>query len=102
MKKQKALAGHGQVYHAAMGCQAASLSLTAHGLRGEKNACPAKDPKKSELSLFCPASWWSIPGSQISGSSFRVGHFGSGKGARVIACLVDSHTIDNRHPDVDH
>src|SRR5258708_18022342 len=100
MKKQKALAGHGQVYHAAMGCQAASLSLTAHGLRGEKKACPAKGQKKSELSLFCPARWWSRPGSQTSGSSFGVSQLGSGKGFRVIAGLVDPHTIDNTHPDV--
>ena len=52
MKGQKALAEHEQVYHAAMPCQAASLPLTGHGLRGEKKVCPAKGKKKSKGSLF--------------------------------------------------
>src|SRR5258708_22957611 len=100
MKKQKALAGHGQVYHAAMGCQAASLSLTAHGLRGEKKACPAKGQKKSELSLCCPARWWSRPGSQTSGSSFGVSHLDSGNGFRVRAALLHRRTIHSTLPAV--
>jgi hypothetical protein len=53
MKQPKVLAEHEQVYHAALRCQAALLSLTAQGLRGEKKACPAKGKKESNGSLFC-------------------------------------------------
>src|SRR5258708_30178460 len=36
---------HEGVYHAARGCQAASLPLTAPGLRGQKKACPVESDK---------------------------------------------------------
>ncbi len=36
MKRQSPLIRHKAVYHAAMECQAASLSLTPHRLRGLK------------------------------------------------------------------
>jgi hypothetical protein len=80
--KQRHLAGHEQVYHAAMGCQAASLPLTAHRLRGEKKACPGQGKKKHENALFCPRVSRSKPASQTSGRVFGVGVLSRSKGLR--------------------
>jgi hypothetical protein len=99
MKKQKALAGHGQVYHAAMGCQAASLYLTAHGLRGGKKACPAKGKKERGLSLFCRAKQSKRAG-KVSSSASGVRALSSFKCVGVITGLALPHAIDDSDPDL--
>ena len=42
---KRASTEHEAVYHAARGCQAAALSLTAARLRGRKKACSGEQPK---------------------------------------------------------
>ena len=99
MKKSKALAGHEQVYHAAMFCQGKRSGLTEHSLHGEKKACPAKGTKKSKGSLLCPHE----PSKQtwkISGHTPGMGETSGFKGLNLIAGVTHPHPIHNAHPKV--
>jgi hypothetical protein len=49
VKQQSLSIRHEAVYHAAVRCQAASLPLTPHPLRGQKKACLIERPKNRLL-----------------------------------------------------
>ncbi len=63
--EKRAWAGQEQVYHAALCCQAASLSLTAQHLHGQNKACPAKGKKQRGSAAFCQYEW-SVTPSRLS------------------------------------
>jgi hypothetical protein len=99
MRKQKALAGHEQVYHAALRRQGKRSGLTPQRLRGEKKPCPATGKKEDHGSLFYQREP-SKPAWIRSGDPFGVGELSVFKGLSLIARLTRPHAIHNAHPNV--
>jgi hypothetical protein len=88
---------HERVYHAALGCQAASLSLTAQSWRGLKRACQVESPKKAGF-LAC-----------FETPSLDQKHLGRSacmlllrvlKGSRLIAAPMGPQGKDDPDPDI--
>src|SRR5690348_15978761 len=90
---------HEGVYHAAKSCQAASLSLTRLGLRGQKKACRIerqktgrcfawRNGKRAERSAQCSSG---VRCMLLSGLL---------KDGRLILCSFDPHGKENAYPDV--
>lgn len=91
---------HEEVYHAAHGCQAASLPLTVVRLRGQKQACPVESEKTKGffaapkmLSFF---QWMS----SCSSSSTSVLLLGGFKGRRLIRLRLLPHGMDHTDPHI--
>src|SRR5258708_23381064 len=99
MRKQEALRGHEQVYHATPWRQAASLSLTPQRLRGKKKPCPPEGKKERGLSLFCQSkrskrAW------EIASNAPGMCALSGLKGFRLIARLANPHAVHNPNPDI--
>ena len=82
---------HEQVYHAASGGLAASLSLTARRLHDVVKACSGKGKKTgrfaSQQALWLRCAW-------------GMGLLGHGKDRRIIAGVGSPHAIDNAQPHI--
>src|SRR5574340_1224497 len=90
--------GHEAVYHAAVWCQAAALSLTSHCLRGGKPTCPIERQKtgccfasEREHLLVCRSQ------SRLR-RSLRVKTLSCFKGGALVGLLLAPHGKDNAHP----
>ena len=88
---------HEKVYHAAHGCQAASLSLTASRLRGLFWACQVENKKTA--GFFVCLKRLSPDYRFLSGSLSMV-VLCSLKGRRLIAFVLKPHGVDDAHPDI--
>src|SRR5712691_5588091 len=86
-KKEKPSSEHEEVYHAASGCQAAALSLTARRLHGLKRVCQVERQKTG----CCFASL---------GSSSGMCSLGSRKYGCLITLFREPHGIDHPDPDI--
>lgn len=98
MKKQEPLTGHEQVYHAAIRCQAAALSLTPQRLRGEKKPCPAQGKKERGFSFLSTKAVQASRGTSSGASGMRA--LSGCKRVGLITGLALPHTIDDADPDV--
>jgi len=91
---------HEGVYHAARGCQAASLPLTASGLRGQKKACPVESEKTKGVfaahKRLSPLQWMS----NGSSSSTSVSLLCRLKDRRLIGLRLVPHGIDHTDPHI--
>lgn len=103
MKQQglkQASTEHGQVYHAALGCQGKRSGLTAESLRGRKRLCSVASKKTA--GVF--AAHKNQSGARVrrvgSGRSFGVSALSSLKGRSLIATVGEPHGIDDPDPDI--
>src|SRR5437899_2656023 len=90
---------HEGVYHAAKPCQAALLSLTRLGLRGQKKACQIERQKTGR----CFASGESTCAQRSAqDSSGTRGMLSSGllKDGRLVLLSFDPHGKENSYPDI--
>src|SRR5437588_4752569 len=91
---------HGEVYHAAHGCQAASLPLTAVRLRGQKKACQVESEKTARVFAAQSADGaTSLPGLQLRGT-FGMQALSLLKCCRLIRAMVEPHRVDDTYPDI--
>src|SRR6266852_3382230 len=89
--------GHEPVYHAAHGCQAASLSLTAARLRGLKWACPVESQKNAGVLALVERDQHELgPLSHSACMLLLCLH----KGGRLIALVMQPHGKDDPDPHV--
>src|SRR5438067_4733043 len=88
---------HEPVYHAAHGCQAAALSLTASRLCGLFWACQVENTKTAGffVCLKCLS-----PDDRFLSGSLSMVVLCSLKGRRLIAFVLNPHGVDDAHPDV--
>lgn len=96
-RKGTASIWHEKVYHAASACQAASLSLTARRLHGEKKVCQIERQKTGG----CFASWRSRliqQNPQCSSSTRRMLTFGALKDDGLILLSLEPQREENAHP----
>jgi hypothetical protein len=103
MKQQKPAiltSRHKAVYHAALGCQAASLSLTSQCLRGVKEACPIERQKtgccfasEMEQRLMWRGESWVC-------RSVRMEALSCFKGGALVGFLLAPHGKEHAHPHI--
>lgn len=88
---------HEEVYHAASGCQAASLPLTARRLHGEKRACQIERPKTG-----CRFASWEMKSAklvaQLSSGTRRMLKPGALKDDWLILLSLEPYGKENAHP----
>src|SRR5712692_2860998 len=82
---------HEKVYHAASGCQAASLSLTPRRLHGQKNACSVEGKKTGSFASPRKALLSCFGGMQMSGRL---------KSRRSVGLMRCEHGENDPHPNV--
>src|SRR5438105_15207918 len=91
---------HEEVYHAALGCQAASLSLTAQRWHGLKKACQVEG-QKTGCCFPCEGSTRTAWAQAAElGSVFCVETLCRFKGAGLISLLLVPHGKNNPDPQV--
>ena len=100
MKRKNLSIRHEVVYHAAVCCQAASLSLTVDSLRGLKKTCLIERQKIGCGFASHPNAQGVRRSASCLGYSTSMTALSGYKDASIIGFLLDPHREQDSHPDI--